>query len=218
MKRRLAFLVLVAAGALTSAATLAQNRKPQQQQRVYKWVDEAGHVHYGDSVPPEYASSDREVLNKQGVVVGEEEGLVTPEEQAEKDRKAAEEEAARQAKADAARRDQVLLDTYLSVDEIKALRDRRLELLESQITVTEQYLTNLHKRLDALEKEAALYQPKNTNPDAPALPENLRVDISRTTGSIGVYEQTLTVTRNEQEQLKAAFAADIARFKELKGI
>lgn len=217
MKRRFAFLALVAAAALTSAATQAQNRKPQQQ-RLYRWVDNAGVVHYGDSVPPEYASSDREVLNKQGVVVGMEEGLVTPEEQAEKDRKAAEEEAARQAKADAARRDQVLLDTYLSVDEIKALRDRRLELLESQITVTEQYLTNLHKRLDGLEKEAALYKPKNTNPDAPALPENLRVDISRTTASIGVYEQTLTVTRKEQEELKTAFAADIARFKELKGI
>jgi Domain of unknown function (DUF4124) len=216
MGRGAALIVVIALAFFTSISGHAQQR--QQQKRLYRWVDDAGVVHYGDSVPPEYAGSDRDVLNKQGVTVGFEEGVVTPEEQAEKDRKAAAEEAERQAKVDAARRDQVLLDTYLSVSEIEALRDRRLELLESQIKVTEQYLANLRKRLGTLKDEAKVYKPENTDPDAPELPDNLKLDISRTTASISLYEQTLTVTRNEQEQLKVAFAEDIDRFKQLKGI
>jgi Domain of unknown function (DUF4124) len=214
MRRRAALIAVIALAGFTSVSGHAQ----KQQQKLYRWVDNAGVVHYGDSVPPEYADKDRDVLNKQGVAVGFEEGEVTPEEQAEKDRKAAAEEAERQAKVDAARRDQVLLDTYLSVSEIEALRDRRLELLESQIKVTEQYLANLHKRLGALQDEAKLYKPESTNPDAPELPDNLKLDISRTTASISLYEQTLAVTRHEQEQLKTEFAADIDRFKQLKGI
>lgn len=186
-------------------------------QALYRWVDEHGVVHYGDHVPPEYATTDRDLLNDQGVKVGYEEGVITAEEQAELDRIQAIKDAQEQVRLEAARRDQVLLDTYLSVTEIESLRDRRLELLESQIKVTEQYLNNLRKRLLALQREASDYKPYSDNADAPEIPENLALDISRTVASIGLYEQTLDGTRDEQENLKAAFAADIERFNELKG-
>ena len=186
-------------------------------QKLYRWVDDQGVVHYGDHVPPEYATADRDILNDQGVAVGYEEGVITAEEQAELDRLQAIRDAEQQAREETARRDQVLLDTYLSVAEIENLRDRRLELLESQIKVTEQYLSNLRKRLVGLQREAADYKPYSDSPDAPEVPENLALDISRTMASIGLYEQTLTGTRNEQEVVKAAFAKDIERFLELKG-
>ena len=188
-----------------------------QAQALYRWVDEHGVVHYGDHVPPQYATSDRDVLNDQGVKVGYEEGVVTAEEQAELDRLQAIKDAQEQARLEAQRRDQILLDTYLSVTEIESLRDRRLELLESQIKVTEQYLNNLRKRLLTLQQEASHYKPYSDSPDAPEIPENLALDISRTVASIGLYEKTLDGTRDEQEVLKAAFAKDIERFNELKG-
>ena len=187
------------------------------QQKLYRWVDDEGVVHYGDRVPPEYAERDRDILNDQGVAVGYEEGVITEEERAEQARLAAIEEAERQVRVEAARRDRVLLETYLSVAEIEQLRDRRLELLESQIKVTEQYLNNLRKRLLRLQQEAKDYRPYSDNLEAPDIPENLSLDISRTTASISLYEQTLTRTRNEQEELKSAFHDDIVRFRELKG-
>jgi hypothetical protein len=111
----------------------------------------------------------------------------------------------------------MLLDTYLSVSDIEDLRDRRLELLESQIKVTELYLGNLRKRLVGLQAEASDFKPYTTRPDAPQVPENLALDIRRTTASISLYEQTLSRTRSDQQALRVSFDEDIARFRELKG-
>jgi hypothetical protein len=190
---------------------------PVSAQKLYRWVDSEGVVHYGDRVPPEYASQDRSLLNAQGVTIGFEEGEITAEEQAELDRLAAIQAAEQQRRADAARRDKMLLDTYLTVADIEDLRDRRLELIDSQIRVTEFYLGNLRNRLESLELERQRFAPLSANPDAPPLPEDLARDISRIEASISLYEQTLSRTRDEQVKLRDAFALDIERFRELKG-
>ncbi len=184
-------------------------------QQIRRWVDDDGVVHYGDRVPPEYANRDRDVLNSQAIRVGFEEGEVTEEERAELARLAAIEEAERLAKEETAQRDRMLLDTYLTVDDIVDLRDRRIELLESQITVTEQYLSNLRKHMGSLEREAERYSENDTA--GAGLPPELALDISRTSASIALYEENLNRTRSEQDQLLSAFALDINRFVELKG-
>ena len=35
----------------------------------YRWVDEDGVVHYGDSVPPEYSKQERQIVNDYGVEI-----------------------------------------------------------------------------------------------------------------------------------------------------
>jgi hypothetical protein len=209
------YLALLALAAL--ALPSSGSAQTKEAAKLYKWVDEKGVVHYGDTIPPEYANRDRSVLNDKGVRVGFEEGEVTEEERAAAARKEAEAEAARAAKAEEARRDRTLLETYGSVTDIEDLRDRRLTLLESQIKVTELYLDNLRKRLVALQEEASNYKPYTTRENAPHIPENLALDISRTADSINNYEQTLARTRSDQEALRIAFDKDIRRFKELKG-
>jgi len=185
--------------------------------KLYRWTDDKGVVHYGDSVPPEYAKQDRSVLNSQGVNVGFEQGELTPEQRAEKARLAAEAEQAQHQREEIARRDKMLLETYISVSDIEDLRNRRLELLESQIKVAELYLANLRKRLVTLQDEASNYKPYTTRENAPQIPENLALDISRTAGSINLYEQTLSRARSDQETVRNSFDNDIRRFKELKG-
>jgi hypothetical protein len=206
-------LLLIAAFALPSDS----NAQQRDSQRLYRWVDKNGVVQYGDTIPPEYAATDRDVLNSRGVRVGFEEGEITPEEQAILDQKKSAEEQRRQAQLDVARRDRMLLAAYSTVSDIEDLRDRRIELLESQIKVTELYLTNLRKRLVDLQQEASSFKPYTTEPNAPQIPENLALDISRTTASINVFEQTLARTRTDQQALRISFDNDIARFKELKG-
>jgi hypothetical protein len=183
-------------------------------QRIRRWVDDNGVVHYGDRVPPEFASRDRDVLNDQAIAVGFEEGEVTDEERAELARIAAEEAVVRQRQEEAARRDRMLLDTYLTVADIEQLRDRRIELLESQIKVTEQYLANLRKRLVQLERESERYQ--SGEDEGAGLPPELALELTRTAASISLYEENLNRTRLEQDSLRQAFAADIDRFVELK--
>jgi len=201
--------LLLAIGALALSV-------PAAAQKLYRWVDDKGVVHYGDSVPPEFANRDRNVLNQHGIAVGFEEGEVTEQERAEMERRAEEEEAQRLALVEATRRDNMLLQTYLSVSDIEDLRDRRLELLESQIKVTELYLTNLRKRLLTLQDEANNYKPYTVREGAPQVPENLAVDLSRTTASINVYEQMLARTREDQQMVRASFEKDIERFNQLK--
>lgn len=174
-------------------------------------------MHYGDRVPPEFADRDRDLLNSHGVAVESEEGVITQAERAEIERLAALEAAERQSRLESSRRDQVLLDTYLSVSEIEHLRDRRLELLAAHIRVTEHYLHNLRKRLTRLQREAADYKPYSDNPDAPDVPEALGLELSQTIASVSLYEETLTRSRKEREALDDAFDRDIERFRQLKG-
>jgi hypothetical protein len=225
---RIGIAVLVLAALAAPDASDAQQRAPSRAsqprssqgkdgRRVYSWVDEKGEVHFGDSVPPEYANRDRDVLNRQGVRVGFEEGEITPEERAEIEKRKAEAAAAAAAQAEIDRHDKMLVQTYITVADIEDLRDRRLELLESQIKVTELYLTNLRKRLVMLQEEAATFKPYNTDANAPQIPQNLALDISRTTGSINNYEKMLSKTRADQDSLRSSFDADIERFRQLKG-
>lgn len=207
------WLIVLAALALPWVTYAQSGNGP----KLYKWTDANGVVHYGDKIPPEYANRDRNVLNDQGVQVGFEEGEVTPEERAAAERVAAAQETERVARLEVARRDRMLLETYITVADIEDLRDRRLELLESQIKVTELYLGNLRKRLVDLQVEASNFKPYTTREDAPQIPENLAVDISRTLASINLYEQTLSRTRADQESLRASFDSDISRFRQLKG-
>ncbi len=186
-------------------------------QPLYRWVDDEGVVHFGDRVPPEYADRSRHVLNSQGIRVGFEEGALTDEERAAQAEAARVVEQERRDRADVARRDRMLLDTYLTVEDIERLRDQRLELLESQIQVTDIYLRSLRERLQRLHVEANRYSPYNEREDAPPIPNNLAREISDTLGSINVYEDSLRRIREEQEQLRTNFARDIARFRELRG-
>jgi hypothetical protein len=215
LAKRIGVTLVVLTALVLSSTSLAQRR--QDNSRLYRWVDKDGTVHYGDSVPPEYANLDRNVLNSQGVQVGFEEGEITEEERAENARREAAEEAARAARLEIARRDRMLLQTYIAVADIEDLRDRRLELLQSQIKVTELYLGNLRKRLVGLQEEASAFKPYTAREDAPQIPEALALDISRTTASINNYERMLAKTRSEQEAVRAAFDTDIERFRELKG-
>jgi len=136
-------------------ALAAGSAAGEEKQKLYRWVDKQGQVHYGDSVPAEYAEQDRDVLNKQGVKVGREEGTITPEEAAAK---AAEDKAARDEQKRKLR-DRVLLQTYQSVKELEILRDNRLDLVDAQLTIQEQSLSNLRAQRAKFQRIAARYAP-----------------------------------------------------------
>jgi hypothetical protein len=171
-------------------------------------------VHYGDSIPPEYAEQDRDVLNRQGVAVGREEGIVTPEEARAK---AAADKAAKDIQIQK-QRDRTLLQVYQSVEEIEVLRDRRLELIEAQLTIQEQSLANLRAKRALFEKQATRFLPRSKEPNAQPLPEELALDLQRSASDIGTQQQNLEKKRLERETIRMTFGAEIKRFKELKAI
>ncbi|MBT78678.1 MAG: DUF4124 domain-containing protein [Gammaproteobacteria bacterium] len=185
---------------------------------LYRWVDEKGEIHYGDRVPPEEVKLDREILNEYGVAVKFLPHELTAEELVTLQRQQAIKAAEQQRIHEADQRDKVLLNTYLSVEEIVALRNRRKELLDGQIHVTEAYLKNLRTKLIKLQTDSARFQPYNPDPNAPPINSRLARELSNTLKSILVYEQTLIDTRSKQTQLVAKFASDIDRYRHLRGL
>ena len=185
---------------------------------VYHWTDNEGVMHYGDRVPPEFAATGHIVLNEQGIEIDRVDGEKTAEEKAEQKRRAELLAEQRKTRDAALLRDKVLLSTYLSIDEIEALRDRRIELVAGQIRVTQIYLDNLREKILKLEKEAQRFSPYSTNANARPIDEKLSRELSNTLDSIMLYEQNLARSKREQNQLKAKFSADINRFKELHAL
>ena len=198
----------------TPAAVHAASKKTSKHlvsEEVYRCRDGKGQYQYGQSIPPVCMEQDVEVLDESGRVVRIIPGRRSLEQVAAQ--KAAEDEA----KA-AAQRDRTLLATYLTVADIERLRDQRLELLEQQSRVTEQYIANLREREARLMADAQRYRPYSTKPNAQPVPEHLAQEMVSTVNGLQVYEEELTKNTAERERVTNEFASDIARFKELKGI
>jgi len=193
---------------------LAMASTPAAAQKLYKWVDKDGQVHYGDRIPPEYADQDRELLNQQGLSVGREEGAETPEEaRAREEREKVERIAEEQAQ-----RDRMLISTYQNVEEIEQLRARRLDQIDAQILIQEQSLTNLKARHAEQVKRADRFAPRNTAPKAPPMPEGMAEDLERAENDIRTQQLNLEKRRQERATLNRQFDADVARYKELRGM
>ncbi len=185
-----------------------------ENQRLYRWVDGEGIVHYGDRVPAEYADAEKHVLNTRGVTVAIMRGKRTTEEIAEENRIA---ELRRQ--EDLQRRaDEALLATYLSVDEILMHRDRRVELFQAQSRVTELYLRNMMRRMAALREEASNYRPYSEDPEAQMIKPELAEDILVTKATIKRHQANLARFREDEQNIVARFDGDINRFKSLTGM
>jgi hypothetical protein len=178
---------------------------------LYKWVDEQGVTHYGDHIPPEYAAQEKQVINSQGVEISRLEAQKTPEALAAEEQKRAEAEQNQN-------RDRNLLNTYGSVQEIERLRDQRVTLLTDQIKVTSQFLEVLNGRLKKLRVSSMRFKPYSSEPNAPAMPDQIAEDLVRVGNDMRTQEQNLREKRNEETAMSKQFASDITRFKELKGI
>jgi hypothetical protein len=183
-------------------------------QRLYRWVDTDGLVHYGDSVPAEYAELERQIVNDHGITVDILRAKMTAEEIAEEKHQ----DDLRMQRELERRADQALLATYLTVDEILMHRDRRIELFEAQARVTELYLRNLERRMSVLKDEASGFQPYSEDPDAEMISTDLADDIASTKQTITRHEANLQRFQNDQQGIVARFDGDINRFKRLKGL
>ncbi|MGA7801518.1 MAG: DUF4124 domain-containing protein [Gammaproteobacteria bacterium] len=178
---------------------------------LYKWTDKNGVVHYGDHLPARDAGKPREVLNQDGIAVKNIQGAKTPQQIAAEKRleqKRAEEK--RKAAAQAAH-DQMLLDTFSSVDDMTMARNGKIQAIDAIIGVTQGRLSNLRSTLQADTREAAGYQ-RSGKP----LPGPLKSDIANTRSQIQKNLSYIASKRQEQDAIRRQFAADIKRFKKLQ--
>jgi hypothetical protein len=174
----------------------------------YKWTDDQGVVHYGDSIPPQYAQRERSVLNSRGVEMRKLDAQKTPEQMAAEERAA--QDVVKQKQHDA-----FLLNTYTSVKDIEALRDLRLDQLHGQRIAAEQYVDSLHSRLSGLQERAKNFKPYSPRPAARRMPDDVAEDLVHTLNELRTQNNALVAKTEEETSLKAQFQADIERYTEL---
>ena len=173
---------------------------------MYKWVDEHGVTHYGDSIPPEYRNKANIELNQRGVIIKKNDAALTPEQI-----KAKEEELAKRKQAkETNRRDSVLLGTYSSAEEIDLARDRNLKQIEQVVKDTQAQLMSVQDELDASRKHAAAYKQENK-----PVPDPLQMDIETLEKNKQDLEVAIVQKRSDAEALRARFEEEKKRYIEL---
>jgi hypothetical protein len=210
---RIVATTIVVLATIYADLSAAQNRSSRE--AFFRCKDRNGQTQYGDSMPPECAGQDTEVLNDRGMQVRLIEGEATKQKRLLRE---AEEAKVRKEKDQHALRDRTLIETYLTVADIERLRDSRLEQLTAQYHLTEQNIATLRDRQNRLQAQVARFKPYSDQPNAPPLPENLAAEMVNTVNGLRVYQESLSSNRREQAELTEQFASDIRRFKELKGI
>jgi Domain of unknown function (DUF4124) len=178
---------------------------------LYKWVDKEGVTHYGDHVPPEYASQEQHVLNSQGYEIRHLDAQKSADQ-------AAAEEKTRLDAEQRQLRDKNLLSTYASVQEIERLRDQRLTLVADQLKVTNQFLETLNGRMKKMRADSLRFRPYSADPKAPSMPDQMAEDLVRLASDMRTQEQNLKQKHSEESAMSIQFESDIDRFKELKHI
>jgi hypothetical protein len=202
-------------GNALAAAPASGGKSNPGREAYYRCRSTSGQTLYGDSMPFGCQGLDTEVLNERGMVLRMIEGDKT---RVEREARDARDATARKERQATEQRDRVLNETYLTVTDIERLRDQRLDLLEGQYRLTQQNIESLKERQSRLERQIARFRPYSDNPSAPPLPDHLAEEMVNTANSLKVYRETLVKNQAEQQQLTVAFASDIKRFKELKGI
>lgn len=179
--------------------------------KTYKWVDDKGVTHYGETIPPEYANKDRTLLNKSGIVVKTQEVLTADERRAKEavEAKGRSDEAIAR---DLKRRDKSLIDSYNSVDEIELSRTRNLQQVDARINSINAQLKMDNNNMILLQKNTAIANSADGKAHV-ATPDEIREAQAR----VQQTQQDLDKYKAEKLSINARYDADKVRYKELTG-
>lgn len=178
--------------------------------KMYKWVDEHGVTHYGDTVPPQYAGQGKSELSNRGLVTKRTDAALTAEEIRAREEQAARKKVDDQKAAEQKRKDKALRDTYTSEKELDLARERNLQAVDLVIQSIQLRSKAMQSRLDGYRKQAAgLTKAKRP------VPADLAEDIDATERELQRFQDMIKQKNEEKEAIRAKFDADKTRYREL---
>jgi Domain of unknown function (DUF4124) len=182
-----------------------------------KWVDEKGVTHYGDAVPPEYASRGSTEFNKQGIVVKKNEAALTAEQRKAREEQLVQEKIEQKKNTEQQRRDVAIFSTYTSEKEIDVVRDRTLQTIDAKLLVADAQLKAAEGLDDALVKQLAPYAAKGLDGKYVRIaPMALVLAYEKNEIEVKNLGDTKKLYQQERQQAMAKFEADKVRYNELK--
>lgn len=191
---------------LVSAAALCAAFSLNAEAKLYKWVDDNGTTHYGETIPPEYANKEAMKLEK-GRVEKRDDKF-----EKGKDKAALNDPAAEQARIEAERHDNALINTYSNEQEIDLARDRNLQQVEARASSYATLFKSAQEHLADLQQEMDKISKQNRK-----IPKSLEEDIEEAKARITKLQNDIDTNAKEMDTVKARYAAEKVRYRELKG-
>lgn len=173
----------------------------------YRYRDNAGSVHLGYSIPPEYIANGYEVLNEHGMVVD----VVLPKSvlDARASKILAEAESRHQRELQASK-DEALLRFYSTPQDVERVRERKLQEFQTFIDIQKANTVANRKRLAALQSDAAELERNGQT-----VPEAILQTLNTLEQKIRDAKQAIERKQEEKDRVWLAFELDIERLNEL---
>lgn len=207
---RMPDLLATAVAAVLAGALLAPDAAAQ---KLYRWVDEDGKVHYSQSLPPEAVDrARRELSARSGMTTGEVDRALSDEERAEAEAEAAILDASRKLADERAQRDQVLIGSYSSERDLQRAYDERFLLVDETLKATRVGMDSQRQTLASLLASAADREFGGQAVDA-----RTRDSIRETYARLSSQQTLMQRREAERAVLEAEFEETLTRYRELKG-
>lgn len=196
---------------LASCSMMAAAAAPSSGKKMQCWTDEKGVRACGDRVPPQYAKTEREVRNAQGVVIDTKSRQKTESEVAEEQRKLDAVAAEKKRLVEQSAYDQYMLQTYDSVHQMEGVRDTRISTLDGRLKLAERAVADTEKSLVDLKARAV-------NLEKAGKPVNLKLSqqIKQFESSLVDGLKSVATLKKERGETATKFEGDIARYKKLR--
>ena len=207
MKTRLTCIAL--AVLLASGAAAGQDKA----KKLYRWVDKDGKVQFSDTLPPEALEQARtEISASSGRTTGEVGRALTPEEQAEQDRLAAEQEVQRRADEKERQTEEAMLASFQTEEDLRRSYGVRVTLMQENLNAIEAGIGSQRNSLTSLLADASEAElgGRPVNAKQAATIRELRQEMSKQQNMLVVKQAELMKLDQELEYL-------VQRFHELKG-
>jgi len=196
-------LALVIASLLLVPAATAQ--------KLYRWVDKDGKVHYSDTVPPSEVDKARDELNSQGRTVGSVTRAMTAEEQAAVDAAAKTEAARRKAREAQDHMDSVLLASYDEESDLTRAYDERFDLVKQSIESARVGIKSQENSLAEMLAHAAGLE-RGGKP----ISESVKSQIAISRKQVAEQAEYLRKREEEQSALQKEYDETLARYRRLR--
>jgi len=177
--------------------------------KLYKWVDNDGSTHYGEVIPPEYATNNKASANTSGARDKRIE-IVNSEMMRAKEEDSAKKAAAMKEMEEKKRRDLALLNTYSSEKEIDEALERSLALINARIESNNILLKSSQDKLGELKKEF-----DSRSREGKKIPQSLYDDISLTEANITKHKLERTKSEEVLVSTKARYENDKVLYRRI---
>lgn len=177
-------------------------------QTLYRWTDANGVVHYSERLPTEATGKATAQLNRHGTLIKRHAAALTPEEIAAQEAAAREAESALARAREEERRNEALLATYASVQDLDEARERAL--LQNQ-----EALDQAQHQLEQAQLRRAELEQQTRGLDDTALPARLARQLAANATELQQARELLATRQEAALSIAQRFDADKRRYLQL---